>query len=161
GPDEDLGDALELFRRTHRPMAIVRNDKEKVLGLITLEDVLEEIVGDIEDEHDRPNPKVKLWRRRLPRRPVGPPVKPAPRPRAPPAPPGSANSPPNEPPNKTPVPRHRRRKPGAPAVGGPGRPPGVPPPRPPCSGFARGGSPPMPGAARGMAGHGPHAPRHP
>ena len=35
-------------------MALVRDDDGKILGLITLEDVLEEIVGDIEDEHDRP-----------------------------------------------------------------------------------------------------------
>ena len=43
-------------------MAMVRDDAGKVLGLITLEDILEEIVGDIEDEHDRPTPKVR-WRR--------------------------------------------------------------------------------------------------
>jgi CBS domain containing-hemolysin-like protein len=38
-------------------MAIVRDAEGKVLGLITLEDILEEIVGDIEDEHDRPVPR--------------------------------------------------------------------------------------------------------
>ena len=43
-------------------MALVRDDAGKILGLITLEDVLEEIVGDIEDEHDRPTPKVVLRR---------------------------------------------------------------------------------------------------
>ncbi len=63
-PDEPVANAFRLFRKSHRPMAIVRDAEGKVLGLITLEDVLEEIVGDIEDEHDVPVPKLKLARRR-------------------------------------------------------------------------------------------------
>ena len=63
-PDESVATALRLFRSAHRPMALVRDDNGKILGLITLEDVLEEIVGDIEDEHDRPTPKLVLRRRR-------------------------------------------------------------------------------------------------
>jgi putative hemolysin len=62
-PDEDIATALRLFRNTHRPMALVRDDDNKIIGLITLEDVIEEIVGDIEDEHDRPPPKMRLKRR--------------------------------------------------------------------------------------------------
>ncbi|MBP3959687.1 HlyC/CorC family transporter [Gemmata sp. G18] len=63
-PEEPVANAFRLFRKSHRPMAIVRDAGGKVLGLITLEDVLEEIVGDIEDEHDVPVPKLKLARRR-------------------------------------------------------------------------------------------------
>jgi putative hemolysin len=74
-PDEDLGTALRLFRQAKRHMALVRDESGKIVGLITLEDVLEEIVGDIEDEHDQPQPKVRF---RLPR--------PLPRPKA--SPPG-------------------------------------------------------------------------
>jgi len=59
-PDESLANALRLFKKNRRPMALVRDDDGKILGLITLEDVLEEIIGDIEDEHDRPTPKVKV-----------------------------------------------------------------------------------------------------
>jgi len=66
-PDEDIATALRLFRNTHRPMALVRDDDGRIIGLITLEDVIEEIVGDIEDEHDRPPPKLRL-KRRLPQR---------------------------------------------------------------------------------------------
>jgi len=65
-PDDDVGDALELFRRERRPLAVVRGAGDKVVGLITLENVLEEIVGPIEDEHDRPTAKVRLQKRAAP-----------------------------------------------------------------------------------------------
>jgi putative hemolysin len=63
-PDEDIATALQLFKKSRHPMALVRDAEKKILGLITLEDVLEEIVGDLEDEHDRPTPKVRLRRRK-------------------------------------------------------------------------------------------------
>lgn len=53
-PDEDVATALQLFRKARRPMAVVRDNDGHVLGILTLEDVLEEIVGEIEDEHDVP-----------------------------------------------------------------------------------------------------------
>jgi CBS domain containing-hemolysin-like protein len=62
-PEADVGDALELFRKGRRPFAVVRDADNKVLGIITMEDVLEEIVGELEDEHDRPTPKLRLGRR--------------------------------------------------------------------------------------------------
>ena len=62
-PSESMANALRLFRRARRPMALVRADDDAIVGLITLEDVIEEIVGDIEDEHDRPTPKLPRGRR--------------------------------------------------------------------------------------------------
>jgi putative hemolysin len=52
-PDESVSRTLTRFKKSHRPMAVVK-DGNTVLGILTLEDVLEEIVGDIEDEHDDP-----------------------------------------------------------------------------------------------------------
>lgn len=53
--DMPVTTALRRFKQTHRHMGVVRDAEGKTVGLLTLEDVLEEIVGDIEDEHDRPS----------------------------------------------------------------------------------------------------------
>ena len=55
-PDLSAVDALRLFRHGRRHLAVVRDGDGPVLGVVTLEDVLEEIVGEIEDEHDQPTP---------------------------------------------------------------------------------------------------------
>jgi CBS domain containing-hemolysin-like protein len=43
---------LELFRKSHNHLALVLDADEKLLGLVSFEDVLEELVGDIRDEFD-------------------------------------------------------------------------------------------------------------
>ncbi len=67
-PEMSISDALHLLRKTHKHMAVVRDPGGVVLGMITLEDVLEEIVGDIEDEHDVRQAKV-IRRKRPPKKP--------------------------------------------------------------------------------------------
>jgi CBS domain containing-hemolysin-like protein len=50
--DLSIVNALRRFRRGRGHLAIVRDEGGPVSGVCTLEDVLEQIVGDIEDEHD-------------------------------------------------------------------------------------------------------------
>lgn len=51
-----LGELLRDFQQSFQQMAIVVDEYGGTSGLVTLEDILEEIVGEIEDEHDPKQP---------------------------------------------------------------------------------------------------------
>ncbi|HWS79196.1 MAG TPA: transporter associated domain-containing protein [Thermomonas sp.] len=51
---------LREFRQSRNHMAIVIDEYGGVAGLVTIEDVLEQIVGDIDDEHDEAEDDSKL-----------------------------------------------------------------------------------------------------
>ena len=51
-PDMPLAEVLERFRQSQNHLALVVNAEGRTLGLVSFEDVLEEIVGDIRDEFD-------------------------------------------------------------------------------------------------------------
>jgi CBS domain containing-hemolysin-like protein len=57
---KNANDLLEEFRSKRMHIAVVLDEYGAVAGLITLEDLIEEIVGPIDDEHDVPTPEDPL-----------------------------------------------------------------------------------------------------
>ena len=55
-PEAPCNELLFRMLRERLHLAIVRDASGKTIGLVTLEDLLEELVGDIRDEHDEPEP---------------------------------------------------------------------------------------------------------
>lgn len=55
-----LKDQLNQFLKKKTQMALVVDEYGEVQGLITLEDILEEIVGQITDEHDNPDSHIRM-----------------------------------------------------------------------------------------------------
>jgi putative hemolysin len=51
--DMPLSLLLEVMIRERHHIVIVTSEEESILGMVTLEDVIEELVGEIEDEFDR------------------------------------------------------------------------------------------------------------
>jgi putative hemolysin len=57
---KDVGELLAEFKRGNVQMAIVRDEYGGTAGLVTVEDLLEEIVGDIRDEYDIEEPLIDV-----------------------------------------------------------------------------------------------------
>ena len=55
-----VGTLLHELRYQHIPMAVVVDEHGGVVGILTLEDLVEEVVGDIQDERDRPVSEVTV-----------------------------------------------------------------------------------------------------
>ena len=56
---KDLAALLAEFRKQNQHMAVVIDEYGAMQGIVTLEDLLEEIVGEIEDEFDLPDESVE------------------------------------------------------------------------------------------------------
>ena len=54
-----IKNVLKEFQKTHIQMAIVTNEIGELTGIISMEDILEELVGEIQDEYDNERPIVE------------------------------------------------------------------------------------------------------
>jgi putative hemolysin len=61
-PSKRAKELLVEMRMAHRHMALVVDEHGIVVGIVTLEDIFEAIVGDIRDERDEPEPPVTVVR---------------------------------------------------------------------------------------------------
>jgi putative hemolysin len=54
-PGEPILNALKILQNNKYHMAVVKNKNSKPIGIVTMEDIFEEIVGEIYDEDDNPS----------------------------------------------------------------------------------------------------------
>ena len=57
-----IDDLFTGFKKNHTHIALVRNEKNKIIGMVTMDDVLEELVSDIsEPSHEKRSEMIMKW----------------------------------------------------------------------------------------------------